>query len=199
MRNSRILWRTTKSGIVLRLAGLFLSTVLMTAQNTAPHYHSNCCYPLPPEKMQKIPPEIRAQLTAEKCLIPQNPNVIDDPQPNNAIHGSWAAKGQDDRAVLCLKPDELSVRLFWSGKTSCDDKIVLNHFRSGDGHWDDPEAFLWAAPLKPSGHTTTHLADANFQFSIIPASRSAAVRPRSSTTVSRGSGCGLWAMTKPLH
>jgi hypothetical protein len=130
---------------VLRLAGLFLSTVLMTAQNTAPHYHSNCCYPLPPEKMQKIPPEIRAQLTAEKCLIPQNPNVIDDPQPNNAIHGSWAARGQDDWAVLCLKPDELLVRIFWSGKTSCDDKIVLDHVRSGDGHWDDPETFLWAA------------------------------------------------------
>jgi len=96
--------------------------------------------------MQKIPPEIRAQLTEEKCLIPQNPNVIDDPQPNNAIHGSWAAKGQDDWAVLCLKPDELSVRIFWGGKISCDDRIVIGKFTPNDSHWDDPETFLWAAP-----------------------------------------------------
>src|SRR5579864_1032001 len=147
MRNSHISSRNTKSGIVLRLAGLFLSTVLMAAQNAAPHYHSTCCYPLTPEKMQNIPPEIRARLNAEKCLIPQSPNEINDPQPNNAIHGSWAAKGQDDWAVLCLKPDELSVRIFWGGKTRCDDKISLGKFTPNDGHWDDPETVM--VPASP--------------------------------------------------
>lgn len=116
-------------------------------QASHPKYHSTCCHPLPPEKVTKLPADIRAQLAAEHCLIPQNPNVLDDPQPNNAIRGPWATSSGQDWSVLCLKPLELSLRIFWSEKEACPDTIVLAKFRPNDGHWEDPETFLW--PAKP--------------------------------------------------
>jgi hypothetical protein len=133
-------WRVALTGLI----AAFVVAALIA--QTAPHYHSDCCYPIQPEKMAKLSPSIRQQLTAEHCLIPQNSYKFDDPQPNNAIHGPWAAKGQDDWAVLCIMPEELSARIFWGGKTKCDDKIVIARFRPGDGHWDDPDTILWPAP-----------------------------------------------------
>ena len=129
---------------VLIGTGTSLLAVMLIAQ-TARHYHSTCCYPIQPEKMERLPMPIRKQLAAEHCLIPQNSWKFDDPQPNNAIRGAWAAKGQEDWAILCITPEELSARIFWGGRTQCDDKIVLAHFREGDGHWDDPDTVLWPA------------------------------------------------------
>jgi hypothetical protein len=125
-----------------------LSTVLLFGQTSAPKYHSRCCIPLPPEKVTKLPAEIRSHLAEEHCLIPQNPNVLDDPQPNNVIHGALASAAHQDWSVLCLKPLELSIRIFWSAKPPCPDTIVVTRFRPNDGHWEDPETFLWVAEPK---------------------------------------------------
>jgi len=95
--------------------------------------------------MLKLPPKIRERLKVERCLIAQNSFAVDDAQPNNAIRGTWAAKGQQDWAVLCIEPDQLSVRLFWGGKAKCSDTILLAQFRENDGHWDDPDTVLWPA------------------------------------------------------
>jgi len=96
----------------------------------------------------KIPLRIRAQLGRENCLVPQNPNILDDPQPNNAIRGPWATGAEEDWAVLCLKPLELSIRIFWVSKAACPGTIVLQKFRPNDGHWEDPETYLWPADPK---------------------------------------------------
>jgi len=132
----------------LIFAIVFFGAVLLAAQANKPNYHSTCCRPLSPDQMAKIPLAVREQLKAERCMIPQNGFTQEDPQPNNAIHGSWAAKDQQDWAVLCLKPEQLSVRLFWGGKRRCDDTIVLARYRPNDGHWDDPETVLWPADAK---------------------------------------------------
>lgn len=127
---------------------VFFGPVWLAGQANKPNYHSTCCRPVSPDKIVKIPPAIRAQLKAEGCIIPQNDFTQEDPQPNNAIHGSWAAKGQQDWAVLCLTPEDLFVRLFWGGKTRCSNTIVLGRFRPNDGHWDDPDTVLWPADPK---------------------------------------------------
>lgn len=124
---------------------VLLGAITLMAQTREPNYHSICCHPLSPEKMLKLPPDIREHLKAEGCMVPQNGFTLDDPQPNNAIRGSWAGKGQQDWAVLCIKSNELSVRLFWGGQAMCSAKIVLAQFRPNDGHWDDPETVLWPA------------------------------------------------------
>lgn len=131
---------------IVQIAGIILlSSALLGAQESAPRYHSTCCYPLPPAKISKLPAQMRTQLAKEQCLIPQNPNVLDDPQPNNAIRGHWATTAQEDWAVLCLKPLELSIRVFWGSKAACPDTVVVQKFRPNDGHWGDPETFLWPA------------------------------------------------------
>ncbi|HXM65813.1 MAG TPA: hypothetical protein VN911_03705 [Candidatus Acidoferrum sp.] len=124
---------------------VFLSVIFGPAQSTAPRYHSTCCNPLPPEKVTKLPAEIRTHLAEEHCLIPQDPNVRDDPQPNNAIPAPWASSAHRDWSVLCLKPLELTIRIFWTAKEECPDTIVLAKFPPNDGHWEDPETFLWPA------------------------------------------------------
>ena len=127
---------------------VLFGAITLMAQTRKPNYHSTCCQPLAPEKMLKLPSEIREHLKVEGCMIAQNGFTLDDPQPNNAIHGSLATKGQQDWAVLCIKPDQLSVRLFWGGKAMCSDTIVLAQFRANDGHWDDPETVLWPADAR---------------------------------------------------
>lgn len=127
---------------------ILVGATLLYGQKSNPRYHSTCCYPLPPEKASKLPPQMRTKLAEEHCLIPQNPNVLDDPQPNNVIRGPWATTAREDWAVLCLKPLELSIRIFWGAKTECPDTIVVQKFRPNDGHWEDPETFLWPADPK---------------------------------------------------
>jgi hypothetical protein len=144
--NRALPWNILPSVLTAHIADIILlSAMLLYGQTSSPKYHSTCCYPLPPDKVSKLPRQIRTQLAEERCLIPQNPNVLDDPQPNNALRGPWATPAQQDWSVLCLKPLELSIRVFWVAKTACPDTVVLAKFRPNDGHWEDPEMFLWAA------------------------------------------------------
>jgi hypothetical protein len=124
---------------------VLFGAIVLVAQTREPHYHSTCCHPVSPENMLKLPSQIRERLKVEGCMVAQNSFTVDDPQPNNAIRGPWAAKGQQDWAVLCIEPDQLSVRLFWGGKAKCSDTILLTKFRANDGHWDDPDTVLWPA------------------------------------------------------
>lgn len=129
------------------LAVCGFSALLLAAQTKNPGDNS-CCRPLPPENVTKLPAEIRKQLADEQCMIAQNGFKYDDPQPNNAIQGSWAAKGQKDWAILCVKPQEFSVRVFWGGPTRCSDTIVLANSRPPDPTGDNPGTVLWPADAK---------------------------------------------------
>jgi hypothetical protein len=141
-----------KGGFKMRvhLIGMLMlyGAVFMNGQSTAPNDRPACCRPLSPEKMTKLPPEVRQQLADEHCMIAQNGFKYDDPQPNNAIQGPFAAKGQKDWAVLCAKPQEFSVRIFWGGETRCSDTIVLAHSQPPVPTGDNPGTVLWPADAK---------------------------------------------------
>src|SRR5438270_11560825 len=123
---------------------LLLCTALLSAQPPTITQSEGCCKPRRPETIKRLPISIRRQLVQAGCLVAQN---SDEPQPNNVLKGSFAAPGQTDWAVLCLKPNELSIRIFWGGPASCESKLVLTQAtkkKPFPADWQ-PETFLWVA------------------------------------------------------
>src|ERR1700758_5200230 len=95
-----------KGGFKMRvhLIGMLMlcGAVFMNGQSTAPNDRPACCRPLSPEKMTKLPPEVRQQLADEHCMIAQNGFKYDDPQPNNAIQARLQLKVK--RIGRCFAP-----------------------------------------------------------------------------------------------
>ena len=90
--------------------------------------------------------------------------------------------------MLCLKPLELSIRIFWVAKTACPDTVVLAKFRPNDGHWEDPETFLWAADPGKYALATKPSVGVSFHLSITPAWSSVAKKLPPFITATRESG-----------
>lgn len=71
---------------------------------------------LPPSAFPQLPPEIRGQLEAKGCLIPQS---FEGPEPHNVIRGEFGQEGQIDWAALCSKGGKTSLQVLWSGPSKC--------------------------------------------------------------------------------
>ncbi len=70
---------------------------------------------LPPSAFPELPAPISAELARRSCTIPQVPGIAG---PHNVIHGSFAAPGRTDWAVLCSVNDTSSILIFWNGSPS---------------------------------------------------------------------------------
>jgi hypothetical protein len=89
-----------------------------------------------PAKFSELPPVIIKSLNAKGCTIPQ---TYIRSEPHNVVSGKFAAKGQDDWAILCSKGGKSSILVFWGKASPClaelelrDDKTYLQDI-SGDG------------------------------------------------------------------
>lgn len=68
------------------------------------------------------------------CTVPQT-YVIN--KPHNVVHGSFAAKGQTDYAVLCSRNGSSEIRIWWGGPVRCPSLMLQADDRSylqGIGH-----------------------------------------------------------------
>ena len=103
---------------------------------------------LPPSEVPGLPPEFLEKLNTRGCSIPRfdpgssaaatKPAAIgNDPAdqsataPNNAIHGEFARKGQEDWAVLCSKGASSTIVIYWGKPTACPASLA----RLDDAHY----------------------------------------------------------------
>ncbi|HYV67184.1 MAG TPA: hypothetical protein VE964_13140 [Myxococcales bacterium] len=72
---------------------------------------------LSPGELSALPAAIKQELDNMGCRIPQ----AYEAQPNNAVQGEFARKGQKDWAVLCSKGGSSRLLIFWGGPAKCPD------------------------------------------------------------------------------
>src|SRR5215813_2278808 len=72
---------------------------------------------LSPGELSALPAAIKQELDNMGCRIPQ----AYEAQPNNAVQGEFAKKGQRDWAVLCSKGGSSKLLIFWGGPAKCPD------------------------------------------------------------------------------
>src|SRR5262245_19367267 len=72
---------------------------------------------LSPGDLSALPAGIKQELDKMGCRIPQ----AYEAQPNNAVQGEFARKGQKDWAVLCSKGGSSKLLIFWGGPAKCPD------------------------------------------------------------------------------
>ena len=68
--------------------------------------------PLSPAAFPELPKKIRVDLQKRRCKIPQ---IFEDKQSANVIHGEFAKPGQTDWAVLRQIGRTTSIWIFWNG------------------------------------------------------------------------------------
>ncbi len=76
----------------------------------------------PPNAFAGVPREVRAQLYAQACLVPQ-PWLDPEAPLANVISGEFARKGQRDWAVVCSTGGLASIVIFWGGPERCPSPI----------------------------------------------------------------------------
>ena len=73
--------------------------------------------PLSPADFPSLPAHVKKELDKMGCRIPQ----AYEAQPNNAVQGEFAKKGQKDWALLCSKGGSSRLLIFWGGSAKCPD------------------------------------------------------------------------------
>jgi len=83
---------------------------------------------LDPTRFSELPGNIINELKARGCRIPQ---AYGFDKVHNVIKGGFAARYQQDWAVLCSKGGSSEILIFWGGPARCSSRLR----RSEDRHW----------------------------------------------------------------
>ncbi len=83
---------------------------------------------LDPTGFSELPGNIINELKMRGCRIPQ---AYGFDKPHNVIRGEFAAKHQQDWAVLCSKGGSSEILIFWGGPVRCSSGLR----KSQDRHW----------------------------------------------------------------
>ena len=83
---------------------------------------------LGPTRFSELPRNIFDELKARGCRIPQ---AYGFDKPHNVIKGEFAAKYQQDWAVLCSKGGSSEILIFWGGPVRCSSGLRKRQ----DQHW----------------------------------------------------------------
>lgn len=68
---------------------------------------------LPLSSFPALPPEVAAQLSRRRCMIPQSYEAM---QPENVIHGAFHVSGSKDWAALCSVEGTTTLYVFFAGQ-----------------------------------------------------------------------------------
>src|SRR5262245_4528842 len=90
---------------------------------------------LPPSAFAELPKRFAEELEQLGCTIPQSAYTG---ERGNVIHGSFAARGQEDWAVLCSRGGTSVILVFWGGPVQCPREVASAEDKSylqglGDG------------------------------------------------------------------
>lgn len=82
---------------------------------------------LPPSAFTELPKQFAEELEQLGCTIPQSAYTG---ERGNVIHGNFAARGQEDWAVLCSRGGTSVILVFWGGPAQCARELALAEDKS---------------------------------------------------------------------
>ncbi len=74
---------------------------------------------LAPAAFKELPIDFVSELERRGCTIPQPHREAVYALPRNVLSGQFAAKGQQDWAVLCSRKGTSAILIFWGGPNTC--------------------------------------------------------------------------------
>jgi len=109
--------RTRRAAFVGILLGLGGGTAVCAGQSSS---EPTGVPSLRPAELAAVPAFVVTALETYGCVVPQTWNSYETRKvQTNVVRGAFAAKGQEDWAVLCSRDGRSHIQVFWGGSARC--------------------------------------------------------------------------------